>query len=287
MIDLHTHSNYSDGLYEPAKVVENAVRDGLSAVALCDHDCTWGLAEARQRAKELNIDFIPGIELTVSVEGHKDHPDEIHMLGLFIKPTDHLEDIHARIKKSKDTFSMSLAEAMRRYCALPVYVEDMHKKFHGAISMGAFGEYMLQEGMIEKFSDRKKIMKQLIAEGKMDPKPEFGISAEEAIEAIHEAGGLAILAHPYRMKLPDNVLFEGIKELKAKGLDGVEAHYTPYGKETMEQIKKTLRMASALDLLISGGSDYHKDRPEGRFEGHEGVPTGLLATLRAAHSAKL
>ena len=283
MIDLHAHSNYSDGLYEPAQVVENVVRDGLSAVALCDHDCTWGLAEARQRAKELNIDFIPGVELTVSVEGHKDHADEIHMLGLFVKPTDHLEDIHARIKKAKDAYSFTLAEAMRKHCALPVYVENMRQKFHGAISMGAFGEYMLQEGMIQKFSDRKKMTKQLVAEGKMVRKPEFGISVEEAIEAIHEAGGLAILAHPYRMKLSDNVLFEGIKEMKAKGLDGVEAHYTNYGEDTMEQIKKTLRMAVALDLLVSGGSDYHKDKPTGRFQGHEGVPAGFLTVLKKAH----
>ena len=287
MIDLHTHSNYSDGLYEPAQVIENAVRDGLNAVALCDHDCTWGLAEAKQRAKELNIDFIPGIELTVSTENDPDKADEIHMLGLFIKPTEHLEDIHARIKKSKDTYSMTLAEAMRKYCALPVYVENMRQKFHGAISMGAFGEYMLQEGMIEKFTDRKKMTKQLVAEGKMIKKPEFGIQAEEAIEAIHEAGGLAILAHPYRMKLEDGVLFERLKKFKAKGLDGVEAHYTNYGETTMEQIKKSLRMAAALDLLISGGSDYHKDKPKGRFQGHEGVNASLLETLKRAHLARL
>ena len=72
MIDLHNHSNYSDGLYEPSKVIENAVRDGLSAVALCDHDCTWGLAEAKRKAAELGIDFVPGVELTVNVDGDKD-----------------------------------------------------------------------------------------------------------------------------------------------------------------------------------------------------------------------
>ncbi|MBR6231624.1 MAG: phosphoesterase, partial [Alphaproteobacteria bacterium] len=151
----------------------------------------------------------------------------------------------------------------------------------------AFGEYMVQEGMIETFADRKKMTKQLVAEGKMIKKPEFGISAEEAIEAIHEAGGLAILAHPYRMKLTDNVLFEGIKELKSKGLDGVEAHYTNYKKDAMLQIAKTLRMAAALDLLVSGGSDYHKDKPEGRFQGNEAVPGNLLESLKRAHFARL
>ena len=286
MIDLHNHSNYSDGLYEPAKVIENAVRDGLDAVALCDHDCIWGLAEAKQRAKELNIEFIPGVELTVSRENNKDQADEIHMLGLFVHPTEHLEDIHARVKRAKDKYSIDLAEAMRTYCALPVFVEDMYRHFHGAISMGAFTEYMVQKGMIEKFADRKKMTKQLEAEGKMYKKPEFGIPVEEAIEAIHGAGGLAILAHPYRMKLDDNVLFERLKQYKAIGLDGVEAHYTNYKEEeAIHQIKKTLRMAAALDLLVSGGSDYHREKSKGRFQGQEGVPNGFLTKLKNAHLA--
>ncbi len=285
MIDLHTHSNYSDGLYEPEKVIENAVRDGLSAVALCDHDSIFGLEKARQKAHELHIDFIPGIELTVNVEGDKDHADEIHMLGLFIKPTPHFEDIHNRVKNSKDTFSIELAEAMRKYRELPVDIEEIRKMFHGAISMGAFGEYMLQKGLIEKFSDRKRITKELIAEGRLAPKPEFGISAEEAIETIHEAGGLAILAHPYRMRLEDKTLFDRIKQYKEMGLDGLECIYTNYKKE--EDIKtnaqKAQKIADTLNLVVSGGSDYHKDTKDGRFKGHE-IPDQILVNLKKAHA---
>ena len=282
MIDLHNHSNYSDGLYEPEKVVENAVRDGLSAIALCDHDCTWGLEKAKRKAEELKIGFVPGVELTVNVSGDKDHADESHMLGLFVEPTEHLEDIHNRIKQAKDAFSYDLAEAMRKYRGLPVYVEDMRKSFHGAISMGAFGEYMVQHGLIKKFSDRKKITKELIAEGKLPPKPEFGISAEEAIEAIHGAGGFAILAHPYRMKLEDKVLFERIKEYKAKGLDGLECYYKKYKEDEAEKIRKSCEFAHILGLLISGGSDYHRDSEKGRFQNGGEIPDQVLADLKAA-----
>jgi len=283
MIDLHNHSNYSDGLYEPSKVIENAVRDGLSAVALCDHDCTWGLAEAKRKAKELNIGFVPGVELTVSVEGDKDHADEIHMLGLFIEPTAHLEDIHDRIKQAKNAFSYDLAAAMRKHLGIPVDVNDMRRDFHGAISMGAFGEYMVQHGMIEKFSDRKKMTKQLIAEGKMAPKPEFGISAEEAIEAIHGAGGFAILAHPYRMKLEDKILFEKIKGYKDMGLDGLECYYKKYKKEEeAEYIRKSVQMAQILGLLISGGSDYHRDSSKGRFQNGGEISDQILEDLKQA-----
>ena len=287
MIDLHNHSNYSDGLYTPSKVIENAVRDGLSAVALCDHDCTWGLAEAARKAKELNIGFVPGVELTVNVEGDKDKADEIHMLGLFVEPTAHLEDIHARIKQDKDAFSYDLAAAMRKHLGIPVDVDDMRRDFHGAISMGAFGEYMLQHGMIEKFTDRKKITKQLIAEGKLPGKPEFGISAEEAIEAIHGAGGFAILAHPYRMKLDDKVLFERIKGYKAVGLDGLECFYKKYKKEEeADNIMKSLQIASILGLLISGGSDYHRDTSKGRFQNGGDIPDKIWTDLVLARNGR-
>ena len=227
MIDLHNHSNYSDGEYSPSKVVENAVRDGLSAIALTDHDCIWGLAEAKRKADELGIEFIPGVELTVKRE--KDDPSkEIHMLGLFINPTAHLEDIHSRTKMAKDAFAYELAAAMRTYSGIPVDVEDMRRVYRGAISMGAFSAYMVQQGMIMKFSERKAIMKQLIAEKKLAPKPEFGIPVEEAIEAIHGAGGIAVLAHPYRTELDDQALFEKIKDYKDKGLDGVECYYSTF-----------------------------------------------------------
>ena len=283
MIDLHNHSNYSDGLYEPSKVIENAVRDGLSAVALCDHDCTWGLAEAKRKAAELGIGFVPGIELTINVDGDKDHAEEIHMLGLFVEPTAHLEDIHARVKQEKDAFSYDLAAAIRKHIGIPVEVDDMRRSFHGAISMGAFGEYMVQHGMIEKFTDRKKMTKQLIAEGKLHAKPEFGISAEEGIEAIHGAGGFAILAHPFRTKLEDRVLFERIKEYKAKGLDGLECFYKKYKAENeAENIRKSLQMASILGLLVSGGSDYHRDSSHPRFQNGGDIPDQVLTDLREA-----
>lgn len=281
MIDLHNHSNYSDGLYKPAKIVENAVRDGLNALALCDHDCTWGLAEAKQKADELNIDFIPGVELTVNVHNDKDHPKGIHILGLFIKATPHLEEIHARNKKVKDNFSFNMADAMRQE-GINIHVKDIQKHFQGAINMGAFGEYMIHQKMVEKFKDFEKIVDNLIEQKKLAPRPELGIPADEAIEAIHEAGGLAILAHPYRMNLSDNVLFNRIKKYKEMGLDGLECFYTNYKNDAENKIKKSLQMALDLGLLISGGSDYHQDTKRGRFPDAIGIQDEVLLRLKQA-----
>ena len=286
MIDLHVHSNYSDGLYTPARVMEIAARDGLTSVALCDHDCILGLSEAQRRAKELDIEFIPGIELTINRTEEKDNADEVHMVGLFVKPTPRLKAIHTDIKKEQDAFAYDLAASIRKHLGLPVNVDDMRSCFHGAITMGAFGEYMLQKGMIDTFAERKAITERLIAEGKLHAKPEFGISAREAIDAIHEAGGLAILAHPYRMKLPDQVLFEKIKRYKAMGLDGLECYYTHYRKNSIQKIQKSLQMASVLGLLISGGSDYHKDTPQGRFQNDGPIPDFVLNDLKKAQALR-
>ena len=286
MIDLHNHSNYSDGLYTPSQVVENAARDGLSALALCDHDTVRGLAEAERRAKELNIGFVPGVELTVNIDNDKDHAEEIHMLGLFVKPTAHLQQIYMRIKKEQDAFSYDLADKMNKYFGKSVDVNDMKRQFHGAISMGAFGEYMVQKGMIVRFYERRRMTDLMVSMGKMPKQPHFGISAEEAIEAIHGAGGLAVLAHPYRMGLEDKILFERIKEYKALGLDGLECYYKNYGSNEAEKIKKSLKMATELGLLVSGGSDYHKDRARGRFKNGGYVPDYVLSNLQRAHKGE-
>ena len=283
MIDLHNHSNYSDGLYTPSQVVENAARDGLSALALCDHDSVRGLEEAERRAKELNIGFVPGVELTVNVEKDKDHAREIHMLGLFVKPTAHLQHIYMRTKREQDAFSYDLADKMYKCFGKRVDVDDMKKHFHGALSMGAFGEYMVQKGIIVRFYERRRMTDLMVAMGKMPKQPKFGIAAEEAIEAIHEAGGLAILAHPYRMGLEDKVLFERIKEYKALGLDGLECYYKNYSTHEAEKIDKSLKMAAELGLLVSGGSDYHKDTAHGRFRNGGSVPDYVLSNLQRAH----
>ena len=282
MIDLHVHSNYSDGLYEPTKVIENAVRDGLDAVALCDHDCVWGLDEARIRAKELGIEFISGVELSISIDEDPDHAKEIHILGLFIHPTNHLEEIHANIKKVKEIYSLDLAAAIRKHYGVPVFVEDMHCQFRAAIGFRAFVDYMLQRKLVKNFVECLDMIKQLETEGKIYKKPGFGISVKEAIETIHEAGGLAILAHPYRMKLEDDVLFNRLSQYKKVGLDGVETYYTNYKpEEVISQNQKALAMAKELGLLIRGGSDYHYDESTGRFHGQEGVPNDVLPPLKA------
>ena len=286
-IDLHNHSNYSDGSYSPSKVIENAVRDGLNTVALADHDCTWGLSEAQKRAKELNINFVPAVELSVGVEDDKDKAYEVHILGLFIKPTEHMEEINRYVNDKKDQASYRWAEALRKYKGIDIDVDrDIRKDFKGSISLGAFGVYLLSHGFVNEFREGINILDEMNANGQMNTRYKFGITAAEAIESIHEAGGLAFLAHPFRMRLDEQTMFKRIKEYKDLGLDGLECYYKKYGHNEAEKIKRSLEMASILGMLVSGGSDYHVDTPRGRFASGSGIPDEVYENLLKAKAER-
>ena len=174
---------------------------------------------------------------------------------------------------------------------MPVYVEDMRHLFRSTINVGAIVHYLLQKKFIKDAADWHNMVRQLETSGKIYANPGVGISVEEAIQAIHEAGGLTILAHPYRMRLDDDVLFKRLEQYKAKGLDGVETYYTNYGthsksSDVASQNQKALEMAQKLNLLVSGGSDYHQDGDAGRFQGQPGVPNKILPLLKKAWKAR-
>ena len=280
-IDLHVHSTYSDGRESPSKVIENAVRDGLSAVALSDHDSTRGIPEARKRAQELGIDFIPGVELTVDVDKDEYNAKEIHILGLFIKPSEELEEIYEKIKEEKEEFSRQLAEALRQDKKWDIDIDkDIRKEFKGIVSVGTFGAYLVMHKFLNSFDEYRSLRMDLMDKRLLDCKAEYGIPADRAIRAIHNAGGLAFLAHPYRMRIDKNLMIQRIKKYKKLGLDGLECHYKNYGPKETEYITNSLQIACSLKLLVCGGSDYHEDKPEGRFPSGIGVPDEVLDPLR-------
>ena len=289
MIDLHIHSYYSDGMDSPSKVIENAKRDGLKAVALTDHDCIWGLPEAAQKAKELEIEFIPGIELTASVNGNNDDPKEMHILGLFIKPSRHFAEIYHCVKLKKELLSYKVVNALQKYYGFHIDMDkDIRQDFKGIISMGSVGGYLLKHGYIKDFAEFNAIRQDLFALGIIKEKSEPGIPASEAIEAIHEVGGLAILAHPYRMQLEEQAMFKLIQNMvDLYGLNGLEGYYTNYKTDEAQKIANSLNIAKQLNLLVSGGSDYHEDSKTGRFPNGNKIPDIVLTKLKEEYYARV
>lgn len=273
LIDLHTHSNKSDGSYSPSELVMYAKKHSLSAIALTDHDTVDGVKEAVLAGKKENIEVVSGIELSAKSK------TETHILGYFIDiSNENLQKELAGIKKvrlernkevehnlQKMGFEVSLAEAERLSGG-------------GIVGRAHFARVMMDKGYVKSVKDA---FDKYLSSGKGGYSSNQKITPEQSVEIIKNAGGKAFAAHLHLMKRTDDDLFDFLKSLKEAGLDGIEGFYTDY---TFDMQKKYLDMAKRLDLLISGGTDFHgamKPHIEiGTGYGNLKIPYSLLDNMR-------
>jgi predicted metal-dependent phosphoesterase TrpH len=246
LVDLHLHTNKSDGEHAPAEVMRIAADAGLRIVAITDHDTVAGVSEAEEAAETLGIECLPGIEIST----RSDH--EQHILGYLID-TD-----SPRLKKMCDYF-MELRD--ERAAQIIAYLHDHGVHLTAAdIARHAPGAYVGRPHIAAAMVDAayvtsvKEAFVQYLSQGdflNLDrPKP----SAEESIEAIRDAGGVAVLAHPHSLRLTGKELDKAIGELVEIGLGGIECFYGTYG---MDQSAEYLKRAAKYGLAATGGSDYH------------------------------
>lgn len=247
MIDLHVHSNKSDGSYTPTELVDYAIEKGLSAFALTDHDTTAGVAEAVSYAKDKPVEVIPGVELSTEYEGR-----DIHIVGLYVNQeapgfSDYLKEFQA----TRETRNEKMCELLREH-GIPITVEDLKNEFPGAvITRGLYAKYMYQKGYIKNM---QVAFERYIGDHCSCFVPREKITPEQAVEFIKSAGGLAVLAHPTLYHMSRVRLDTLVERLKAAGLDGIEAKYTTYSSTDEREMKE---IAKKFDLVISGGSDFH------------------------------
>ncbi|HIQ99222.1 MAG TPA: PHP domain-containing protein [Candidatus Scybalocola faecavium] len=278
-IDLHTHSNASDGTLTPAQVVREAYEAGLSAVALTDHDTADGLEEAAQAAKDIldsdrsaDFQFVPGIELSVSYKNH-----ELHLVGLHLDI--HSEGFSRALKKlqnNRDQRNEKMIQKMQS-AGMDITMDALRADQGGGVLTRAnFASYMLHKGYISSVQEG---FDKYLDRGKAFYVPREYLSPKEAIDLIHNASGLAILAHPLLYGMNMAQLEEALSELTRLGLDGLEAYYSMnHDHDTVHM--KTL--AQRHGLLLSGGSDFHgANKPHikiGRGRGNLFVPAQILKT---------
>ena len=258
LIDLHLHTYYSDGTFTPEQVAKAAEEMKLAAISLTDHDTIEGCDRLAKACDERNIEFIPGTELSVDIEGN-----EMHLLGYFL-----------------DTQNERLITETTKY------QQNRTNRVHGLVDqLNELGIELDADDVFDlakcKAPGRPHVARALVKHGfcgSVDEAfsrflrrgapagvPKTNVDYREGIELIHQAGGLAVMAHPGLNKI-DHL----IPDLVKAGLDGLECWHTRHPKSTAKRYRE---MAERYGLIITGGSDCH-----GAGRGHP-----LIGTVRVPY----
>ncbi len=249
-IDLHTHSYCSDGTFSPEGLILLAKKQGLSAVALTDHDTTDGLAQFLAAGEKYGIEAIPGIEL--ATHWSRFHQPELHLVGLGINPKAGVwKNQIELLRKNRDLRNQKMARQLT-HIGLPVTLEEVTQSAGGeVITRAHFAALLLKKGYIHT---REEAFSKYLTQGCPGYVPKILPSPAECIQTIHAAGGISILAHPTLYGLAHDQLDCLCEELVPLGLNGIECFYSTF---TPAQRKTMMKLAKKHHLLPSGGSDFH------------------------------
>ena len=245
--DLHAHSTASDGTLSPAELMQHAHAAGVNVMALTDHDTTAGIAEARDTATQLGMEFIPGIELSVTWDNRT-----VHIVGLGID--ENSEPIQAGIKKLME-FRQWRAEEIGRRLEKAGY-PDMYEKAK-AYSNGRligrvhFARALVAAGHADTVG---AVFKKFLVGGKPGFVPGAWAELGDVVNWIREAGGRAIIAHPARYDMTRTKLRQLIADFKELGGEGFEVCS---GSHSKDDVNTMAQHARDFDLLASAGSDFH------------------------------
>lgn len=273
MIDLHTHSIYSDGTETPATLVRMASDLGLSALALTDHDTLDGLEPFLALQPHVSTRLIAGIELSCRFLNA-----ELHILGLFIEPSD--PDLQERVVALRARRHERNEAMMARLKHLGIQLEWSEVASSATtdlVSRAHIARALVQKGVV---SHLQEAFQRFLGEGAPAFVPFKELTPREAARWIREAGGVPVVAHPGRTAHRHFPWDDAMFELKRQGLGGLEAYYSDYGP-TEERYFRGL--AERLGMAQSGGSDFHGTvKPGvqlGRGKGGLAVPDEILEGL--------
>lgn len=273
MIDLHTHSTFSDGTDTPEALVTKAVKSGLKAVALTDHDSTHGIPDFLAACDKHNFTGIAGVEISAEIE-----TGTLHILGLRLdyahkELNEHLD----RVLDGRDWRNRQILTRLNEL-GLPLKWEEIAAAAgEDVVGRPHFAQVMLARRMV---SSIKEAFDRYLAKGALAYVDRYRLLPKEGIRLINAAGGVAIIAHPYSWEPDYKALEEKLHDLRDAGLGGIEAYYSEHSPE---QTIEYLRIAKRLGLIVTGGSDYHGIAKPGISlgygRGNLSVPDTLLEPL--------
>lgn len=279
MIDLHVHSNHSDGTLSPEELVALAIKSNVSAFALTDHDTVSGIANAKtaaQKASEAEspVTVIPGTEISAAYK-----KKDIHILGLFINEQDPvLQRALDEAVTARDLRNEKMAERFRSL-GIPLTLDDLrYENPDTVITRAHFAKYLIEHNYVK--TSQEAFQRYLGYDAPCFVPREY-MPPERAISLILNAGGIPVLAHPLLYKLPPAELEALLKRLTEAGLTGLEVYYSS-NTGFDEQICYSL--ANRFGLLMTGGTDFHGDNKPNLFLGtgrnnNLNIPEQLLEPL--------
>lgn len=274
MIDLHTHTTISDGTLTPTELVRRAKERGLRALAVTDHDIVDGVAEAMAVGQALGVRIIAGVEVSA------DSPyGAMHVLGYFVDYQDAVfQKQLERFRQYRDERNPQIVEKLNRLGMEISYEEVLAKAGEGTVGRPHFAAVLVEKGYVRSVPEAFDKYLKTGAPAYVNKKRP---SAAEAIGMIHQAGGLAVLAHPIRLRVKNGAgLNQLVAELTEHGLDGIEVYHSDHPPELVEQL---LGLAEKFALVVFGGSDFHgQNKPGielGEGRGHMRIPESLLEPI--------
>lgn len=252
-IDLHTHSSYSDGSFSPGQLVQLAKDKGLRAIALTDHDTVAGLEEALAAGKELEVELVPGVEISAQYP-----PGTMHILGYYVQPShpELLRDLE-KLQRARAARNPKIIERLQAL-GLEISWTEVLNLSGGQVGRPHIAQVLLHRGYVSSINEA---FARYLKKGAIAYVEKFRFSPDEAIAMIRNAGGLAALAHPFTLGVGNpQELTSLVRELQAMGLEGMEVFY-PEHSEEMTGVYQDI--AKGLGLLYTGGSDFHGDLKNG------------------------
>lgn len=241
-VDLHLHTNKSDGSLSPAEVVQNAANAKLSAIAISDHDMTEGIDEAVTAGSTLGIVVIPAVEFS-----SKYNSRDVHILGYFIAHKNpELQEYLKVLKDARLERAAKIVKCLQDIGLDITFEEVLEQAGTSAVGRPHIARFMLKHGYISEFSEA---FEKYLKRGMPCYIEKFVYPPDELISLIHRLGGVAVIAHPGLGGLD-----EFIPDLVKMGLDGFEAYHTDHGPEAT---KRYLEYAKKYGLIVTGGSDCH------------------------------
>ena len=254
LIDLHVHSTASDGTFTPSEVAIHAKEIGLEVIALTDHDTISGVSECMNKGNEIGLKVIPGIECATEFNGKS-----IHILGYGVNiNSDKFINKLNSVTQERNERNIKILNKLTNL-NMPLTMEDLREGTPKGttITRSHFATAMLKKGYI---STRNEAFTKYIGDNGPAYVPRESFTIHDCINTLHDAGGVAVLAHPILYGYSRSETTDLIRVLAKAGLDGVESFYTTH---TPQDTNHLLQVCNALNLFPTGGSDFHGNNKPG------------------------